>query len=360
MKKIKICILGTGFASIAYLPALNTISQVKINSIYGRNYSVLKKLSKKYKIQNIYTDIKDLLDNCNDDLYCNVLPPKQQFDYSKEILRRKKKPILCEKPFTSSYNNAKKLGSLFLKNNVDCFVNYQMRFQPLRFKIKKILEKKQLGNILNVNLNYDFSSRLYSDFKYNWWSNKSLGGGVLNAMGSHQIDLLVWLFGKAEKVFGVQNNYLKFRKTKKNKKLKVTSDDISKFVLFFKKFNINISISSVSIGWKTSCMSIYGDKAALFLDGENNLRLMKKTKFDEQEYPKVIDYSKRDELFKHKWIDNSIWRASFFRQIKEIITYLKNNKKKKYRGANFKDAIYVRKIIQKIEQSNKTGKILKI
>jgi len=90
MKKIKICILGTGFASIAYLPALNTINQVKINSIYGRNYSVLKKLSKKYKIQNIYTDIKDLLNNCNDDLYCNVLPPKQQFDYSKKILRRKK------------------------------------------------------------------------------------------------------------------------------------------------------------------------------------------------------------------------------------------------------------------------------
>ena len=82
-----------------------------------------------------------------------------------------------------------------------------MRFEPLRFKIKKILEKKQLGKILNVNLSYDFSSRLYENIKHNWWSEKNLGGGVLNAMGSHQIDLLIWLFGKADKVFGTQKNW---------------------------------------------------------------------------------------------------------------------------------------------------------
>ena len=52
-------------------------------------------------------------------------------------------------------------------------------------------------------------------------------------MGSHQIDLLIWLFGKADKVFGTQKNYLKFRETKNNKRLKVTSDDISQFILFF-------------------------------------------------------------------------------------------------------------------------------
>lgn len=359
MKKIKICVLGTGYASIAYLPALNTINQVEISSIYGRNIKVLKKLSKKYKIKNIYTNIKDLLKNCNDDFYCNVLPPNQQFSVSEKILKIKKKPLICEKPFTSSYDKAKNIGTICIKNKVQCFVNYQMRFQPLRIKIKKILEKKQLGKILSVNLNYDFSSRLYENFRHNWWSEKSFGGGVLNAMGSHQIDLLIWLFGKVDKVFGVQKNYLKFRKNKDGKKLKVTSDDISQFIMLFKDFNANISISSVSIGWKTSYMTIYGDKAALFVDGENNLKLIKKTEYNKQELPKITDYSKKDELFKYQWVDNSIWRAAFFRQIKEIIKYLKNNKKK-YSGANYKDAIYVRKIIQKIELSNKIGKALKI
>ena len=118
--------------------------------------------------------------------------------------------------------------------------------------------------------------------------------------------------------------------------------------------------STAGLGLLLWVKSIYGDKAALFLEGENNLRLIKKTKFNEQEFPKVIDYSKRDALFKYKWINNSIWRASFLRQVKEIIKYLKNNKNKKYHGANFNDAIYVRKIIQRIEQSNKTGKVLRI
>ena len=360
MKKLKICVLGTGYASISYLPALKNIHQVEISSIYGRNIDLLKKLAKQYKIKNIYNNFNDLLQNCNDDFYCNVLPPKQQFDYSKKILSIKKKPIICEKPFTSSYKEKKKLGLSFFKKKVDCFVNHQMRFEPLRFKIKKILEKKQLGKILNVNLSYDFSSRLYENIKHNWWSEKNLGGGVLNAMGSHQIDLLIWLFGKVDKVFGTQKSFLKFRKTKNNKRLKVTSDDISQFILFFKDFNANVSISSVSIGWKTTSMAIYGDKAALFIDGESKLKLINKTKFNKQESSKEIILSKKDKYFKYKWIDNSIWRAAFFRQIKDLIKCLQGNKLNNYHGADYKDAIYVRRIIDRIEQSGKKGKALKI
>lgn len=359
MKKIKICVLGTGFASLAYLPSFNVIKDVEISSIYGRNLTILNKLSKKYKIKYVYTNFNDLLKNCNDDLYCIVLPPKQQFIYTKKILN-KKKPIICEKPFTRSHYDANRLGKLLKKTKVDCFVNYQMRFQPLRVKIKKILEKKKLGKILSVNLNYDFSSRLYKNFKFNWWSEKKLGGGVLNAMGSHQIDLLVWLFGNIDKVFGTQSRYLKFRNNKNNQQQKVTSDDISQFILFFKGFNANVSISSVSIGWKTSTMAIYGEKAALFLDGENNLRLIKKTKFKKQEESKIQDLSLKDDLFKYKWIDNSIWRASFFRQMKKLIKFLKDKKQNTYQGANYQDAIYVKKILGKIEQSNKSGRAIKI
>ena len=65
-------------------------------------------------------------------------------------------------------------------------------------------------------------------------------------------------------------------------------------------------------------MSIYGDKAAIFLDGENNLRLMKKLNLMSRNIQK-FDYSKRDELFKHKWIDNSIWRASFLGKLKKLL-----------------------------------------
>lgn len=359
MKKIKVCILGSGFSKISYLPAFAEQKDIIISSIFGRNLKMLKKISKKYKIKNIYTNFDHLIKNCEDDFYCNVLPPKEQFTFSKKILSIKKKSILCEKPFTTSLREASFLEKLVLKNKLKCFVNYQMRYQPLRYKIKKIIERKKLGKILNVNLSYDFSSRLYEDIKHNWWSNVNLGGGVLNAMGSHQIDLLVWLFGKVEKVFGTQNTFKKFRLDNKKVKKKVTSDDISNFILFFKNFTANVSISSISVGWRTSHMEIYGDKGALFLNGENELKFVKKTKFNRQENSKEISLLEKDNYFNKKWVENSIWRAAFLRQVKYLIKFIKN-KNSKYHGANSKDAIYVRKIIQKIQQSSKKGSILKV
>ena len=107
-------------------------------------------------------------------------------------------------------------------------------------------------------------------------------------------------------------------------------------------------------------MAIYGDKAALFIEGESKLKLINKTKFNKQESSKEIILSKKDKYFKYKWIDNSIWRAAFFRQIKDLIKCLQGNKLNNYHGADYKDAIYVRRIIDRIEQSGKKGKALKI
>ena len=58
----------------------------------------------------------------------------------------------------------------------------------------------QFGNIIETNLRYDFASRPIKP-TWNWWSASSKGG-VLNAMGSHQIDLLRWWLGEPSKVLG--------------------------------------------------------------------------------------------------------------------------------------------------------------
>ena len=349
-KKVKVSIIGTGFGALVHIPSFIENKNVEVVSIYGRNKNKLKLLSKKYKIKDIFIDFDELLKNTNIDIFCVALPPKEQFSFLKKITKLKRKVILCEKPFTDSYKNAKIIYNLCKKNHCKGFVSYQMRYQPIRKKIKELIQKNILGDILNVHLSYDYSSRLYSEFGYNWWSDIFRGGGVLNAMGSHQIDLLSWFFGDIKKVFGTQETYLKYRKLSNGKIKKVTADDISQFILYFKKFKATVSLSSVAIGWKTSVMQVYGTKAALFLDGENKLTLIKKTKNKQQECGKIIDLSIKEKFFKKKWIDNSIWRAAFLRQSEDLIQSTIQNTE--CSASNFKNALYVRKVIEKIIESS--------
>tara|TARA_B100001939_G_C16935479_1_gene615850 strand:- start:1172 stop:2242 length:1071 start_codon:yes stop_codon:yes gene_type:complete len=352
-----ICLLGTGFGSIAYLPGIADLKNARINTLYGRDVKKMLYLKKKFNIKNLYYSLDELLKTCDDDLFCLTLPPKQQYHVLKKLIKYKKKAILCEKPVTSTLKEILEIKKLLKKNKIKFYVNFQMRYQILRKKIKKIIDSDKIGKILHVNLNYDFSARLYKEIGYNWWSEKK-GGGVLNAMGSHQIDLLIWYFGKVKKVFGTKNTYLKHRKYKGRNK-KVSSDDLVKFIAFFDDFPINVSISSISIGWKTSQMQIYGSKGALFLNGENELKYIKKTDLKNQEKSKEINFSEKDKLFKKKWIDESIWRASFFRQIKNIVDHLNDNEIKYY-GANISDAIKVRKVIDKIDLSINQKKLINV
>ena len=234
-----------------------------------------------------------------------------------------------------------------------------MRYQPLRKKIKSIIKNKKLGKILNVHLSFDYSSRLYDDLNFNWWSSKKKGGGVLRALGSHQLDLLNWWFGKPKKVIALQSNFIKKRFNRKTKKKqKVDSDDIAQIILCFKDFNCTISLSSVAIGWKNSVMQIYGSKASLFLKGENKLFLIKKTKKEKQEKEKEIDVSIKENFFKFKWVGRSIWKAALLRQINNIIDHKLNNAK--YLGASFEDANNVNKIISAAVSSIKKKKFITI
>ena len=93
-------------------------------------------------------------------------------------------------------------------------------------------------------------------------------------------------------------------------------------------------------------MEIYGDKASLHLEGERKLYLIKKTSIMKQENSKKIRISFNENLFKKKWIDQSIWRSSYFRMLISISKFILNSKQ--YKGATFKDGFKIRKILDSV------------
>lgn len=346
-EKLNLAVIGTGFGLDTHVPAINQSIYTSLYTIFSRDSKKNNFLNKKFKTKKTFNDYDLLLEDKEIDLVLISLPPEFHFSYSKKALE-KGKNILCEKPFTLNPEEAFTLYKLAKRKKVKGFVGYQMRFQPSRIAVKNLLDGDDFGNIIESNLRYDFATRIQSTPVWNWWSSSSKGGGVLNAMGSHQIDLLRWWLGEPSKVTAILKKHNDKLVDPSGKQKKVDSDEFFSAIFEYNDGSIaNLKVSSVSLGWKTSFAEIYGDKASIFLNGEQKLELIRKTTARH-------DISKIDQNLSLPWVSGSIWKAAFYSQLESICTNILYGSKT--HAADLSDGYKVHEIMKKIKKSDYSGK----
>ena len=86
IKKIKIAIIGAGNMADEHLKSLSSYKNVKFVGIYNRSKSNAKKLIKKYKILDYYSDIKKMYKTTKADGVVVALSPDVLIQFSKKFL----------------------------------------------------------------------------------------------------------------------------------------------------------------------------------------------------------------------------------------------------------------------------------
>ena len=179
-----------------------------------------------------------------------------------------------------------------------------------------------------------------------------MGGGALYNMGSHHIDNMLWMFGKPNAVIAKTNNFNKRLKNNSKGLKKVTADESFEAIFLFRSnLSINMSISSTALGWKNTDLKIYGSNASIFLSGESNVTLFRKTTAQHEFFVK-------DDLVHDKWTCGSIWRAAFYRQVEDIVNSVIANKKSN--AASIVDSLNTHLIMEAIHESSKNKSLIKI
>lgn len=130
----------------------------------------------------------------------------------------KNKIILVEKPL---FEKNKKLT---LKNN-KVFVGYNMRFNPIIKKIRKIILNRKIWSVNVFCGSYLPNWRKNIDYSKSSSAIKKKGGGVLLDL-SHELDYLRWIFGDFK---------IKYVINKKISDLKINTDDFLCLTGKFKK-----------------------------------------------------------------------------------------------------------------------------
>lgn len=259
-KKIRICLIGCGRISNIHFESIMGLSNdFELVAVCDKDKKKLKKIPNSFKLKK-YTDIKTMVNENNPDLVTLTTP--NGLHYTQSILLAKMGiNVLTEKPMSLNVFQAKKMLHIFSKKNLQLFVVMQMRFSSNLLELKKIIKSKELGNIFSINMNL-FWARPQKYYNSNMWrGTKNLDGGTFLNQAIHYIDLLLWIFGDIDSIFGHIDTLSR----------KIEFEDSGAVIIKFKNkaiATINLSMLSNKKNYETS-LTIIGSKGNLKLMGKD-------------------------------------------------------------------------------------------
>ncbi len=183
---LKLGIIGCGnFLLRRILPVLKNVETIRIVAIQNRNQEKAKKIAEQHAIPNAFTQKEELLAHSEVEAI-HIASPNFLHEEDALACAAAGKPTLCEKPLSTSLTSIKKMILAFQQKGIPFLVGHQLRFKPAVQKAKQLLQSGELGQLLHLRAYY-YSQTIPED---NWRFKQGNGGGALQEIGVHLLDLI--------------------------------------------------------------------------------------------------------------------------------------------------------------------------
>lgn len=284
MKKIRTVIIGGGFIGSAHIEALKRLGNVEVVAICDEVDA--KKKANAFQVSLGYEDYKLAIDELKPDVIHICTPNHTHYAIAEYAIERQVN-VVCEKPFTTTCEQAEKLIELAKVNQVRGIVNFHNRFYPMPSQMHHMVKRGEIGDVLTIHGSYVQDWLLY-DYDYSWRLD-SLQAGKTRAVadiGSHWMDLAEFVTGlKIEKVNALFStvypvrkkpigNVDTFKKSDENRDyetVKIDTEDAAVILMQFGNGVIGtLIVSQVFAGKKNSMqLQVAGKQNSLIWDSEN-------------------------------------------------------------------------------------------
>lgn len=224
MNKIKIAIIGCGKQAPKHITGLRSIPGVELilADIIESTAEVLGKKEGVPWVRNIADVFSD--DSIQAVDICTPTPSHG------ELIRaavKSGKDFFCEKPLCEKLSEAHSLAMLIEQSGRVGMVGYIYRFAPVFEFGKSLFEhvpatggSMVMGKIVTAHF------RLGGRGSHQLWKHqKATGGGAINEMLVHMIDLAIWYFGPVKEVKVLACDLLRNRRAIKGREYNVDAED---------------------------------------------------------------------------------------------------------------------------------------
>ncbi len=193
MKKVKVGIIGCGGIGMQkHLPALSAVDEVEVVAFCDLIEERAVKAAKEFgtKDAKVYTNYKELLKDKEIQTIHVCTPNKSHKDISIDALHANKH-VLCEKPMAKTAADAKAMLQAAKETGNLLSVGYQNRYREDSRYLHKACQRGDLGDI------YFAKAHAVRRRAVPTWgvflNEEEQGGGPLIDIGTHALDLTLWL-----------------------------------------------------------------------------------------------------------------------------------------------------------------------
>ena len=183
-----------------FLEAAKLIPEMEVQALFARKEEKRKEICEKYQVPVAYDSYEKLLADQSIDVLYLPVPNHLHYSFTKQALEAGKHVIL-EKPFTVTYEEAKKLAELARAKGLVLFEAITNQYNANYEKVRELLPG--LGDVKIVQLNFSQYSSRYEAFKQGNIApvfDAAKAGGALMDLNVYNIHFVVGLFGEPKAI----------------------------------------------------------------------------------------------------------------------------------------------------------------
>ena len=199
---IRIAIVGSGMIVPDMLKAMRTVQGYEIVAICARS---LEKAGR-FDIPDLYTDYAEMLKRPDIDFVYVALPNSLHYGAAKQALLAGRN-VLCEKPFTSTVEQAAELFALARERDLYIFEAISNIHLPNFFKVRELLP--QIGPVRLVHADYDEHFDRYDEYLAGAdlpVFTQEYEGGALRDINIYCLHIVLALYGRPDTVYYAANS----------------------------------------------------------------------------------------------------------------------------------------------------------
>ena len=350
---IRIGIIGAGFARSTQIPGFKHCEDARIVAIASAHRKHAEEVAREFDIEHVENDWRALIARDDIDLVSIVTPPVTHCEMTLAALDRGK-AVLCEKPMAMNADEARRMTERAREAGVLALIDHELRFRPGRIKLRELVRRGEVGKVRHARLILRSDSRADVDRPWNWWSDKTQGGGALGAVGSHTIDAFRWLLGaEVSEVTCNLATRVPQRSDESGRMRDVTTDDEAHMLLRFadaewtEGATANASLSMVEPGKPEHRLEVFGARGAYMIE-DNALW---QSRVGDGEWKSV----ETDHGELGKGMDDNDWARGFTAFARKIVEALRDGRTTVEGAATFEDGYRTQLVLDAARASHQSG-----
>lgn len=359
MEKVRIGVIGTGFARSTQIPTFKNCAGAEIVSIASASFQNAEKVAHHFDIVHFTDNWKETVERTDVDLISITTPPLFHHEMALYALECEKH-VICEKPMAMNAAQAEEMTMRANEKGLLALIDHELRFLNVRRKAFDLVRAGKIGKITHAKQTFRNGARGVTDVKWNWWSDENAGGGVLGAIGSHGIDSFRWLLGtQVDEVFCSLKANITERADINGDILTVTSDDEANLILRFAdgEFTENASgtasFSVFEAGEYEFYTHLFGTDGALLIGESRELKFVSAGSGEWQNIE--VDVGEPA-----PGLPANAWTIGSMAFAEKIVESLLNGKSTVENAATFADGFEVQKILDAARLSNSTKAVVRV